>query len=346
MIKDINKNPFDIKNINEGFSPIYTIDYFVSENIESIIFKKFIQHCINNDISVYHERISIETNIKNLFKNKDLSIFKTKSGVFFGSLKNEKDVYIYGYCRNKLNNIVDLDIFGDLEKVEKTIEYFYKNFNKKSSISVSWYYNPKNSDSVNLYINLSKLPTKEMYPYFDFPSLENYYERFNNSEENILILIGEPGTGKTTFLKGLLSYTKENAAVVYDKNPLRNDDIFIDWFESDIKYFIFEDSDQLLIPREEQNDIMIKFLNMADGLISNNSKKLIFTTNLKNINQIDEALLRPGRCFDILEFKKLTVEQANILAEKYNLPKVNEEKTLAELFSSKNNVFKRKIGFM
>lgn len=335
---------------------LYTIDYFVSETVDAIVYKKFIEKCLKNKISIIRENISIETNIENLFNDSNLHLIFTKTRYFFGFHNDYENVYITGYVDSKLNNIINLDISGDIKSVHSLIEYFYSKYNKKNSVSISWYYNPKNCDRISLQINLSKLPCKEMYPYFNFNSLEEYYDKFNTSDENILILIGEPGTGKTTFIRGLLSHTKESASIIYDKNPLSNDDIFVDWFESNNKYFIFEDSDQLLIPREDQNDIMVKFLNIADGLISTSSKKIIFSTNLKSVNQIDEALIRPGRCFDILEFKKLNPHEVKILTEKMNLPYIEGERTLAEIFSNVNksnkmffnfdDISKHKIGFI
>jgi ATP-dependent 26S proteasome regulatory subunit len=42
---------------------------------------------------------------------------------------------------------------------------------------------------------------------------------------------------------------------------------------------------------------MSRFLNISDGLIKLPNKKLVFTTNVTNFENIDSALLRPGRCF-------------------------------------------------
>lgn len=41
-------------------------------------------------------------------------------------------------------------------------------------------------------------PFDEMYPWLEDETLTDYYHRFMNSKSNILILIGVPGTGKTT----------------------------------------------------------------------------------------------------------------------------------------------------
>lgn len=49
-------------------------------------------------------------------------------------------------------------------------------------------------------------------------------------------------------------------------------------------------------------------MSYTDGLLSRKDK-IIITTN-QAIDTIDPALLRPGRCFDVLQLNPLSVEQA------------------------------------
>jgi ATP-dependent 26S proteasome regulatory subunit len=96
---------------------------------------------------------------------------------------------------------------------------------------------------------------------------------------------------------------------------------------------------------------MHKFLNVSDGLISAADKKMVFSTNLPNIQDIDSALMRPGRCFDVVEFRPLTREEAKVVVEETRNGKVPEGKsqiTLAELFSqqpSAGTARRKGIGF-
>jgi hypothetical protein len=85
---------------------------------------------------------------------------------------------------------------------------------------------------------------------------------------------------------------------------------------------------------------------------------MIFSTNLPSIRDIDSALIRPGRCFDIVTFDTLNVEDANKLADKLNvkLPmrprgKETEAYSIAEVFNEQTeNTSKsqanRKVGFI
>ena len=44
---------------------------------------------------------------------------------------------------------------------------------------------------------------------------------------------------------------------------------------------------------------------IADGVVRAQNRKIIFTTNLPNIGSIDDALLRPGRCFATVQMRPL-----------------------------------------
>jgi ATP-dependent 26S proteasome regulatory subunit len=48
---------------------------------------------------------------------------------------------------------------------------------------------------------------------------------------------------------------------------------------------------------------------VRDGIFNHNRSKIVITTN-QAIDRIDNALVRPGRCFDFLVLNPLTTEQA------------------------------------
>ena len=112
-------------------------------------------------------------------------------------------------------------------------------------------------------------------------------------------------------------------------------------------------SDQNRRPRDDGNDLMARFLNVGSGLVSNGKKKLIFSTNLPNISNVDEALVRPGRCFDVLQFSGLDSEQAQALIAKLGLDiksdsVYNSNKIpVSEIFNNaKPRQRKSKVGFI
>ena len=67
--------------------------------------------------------------------------------------------------------------------------------------------------------------------------------------------------------------------------------------------------------RSNGNIDLHRFLAVADGVVRAQGRKIIFTTNLPNIGDIDEALVRPGRCFATLRTRALErSEAASLLA--------------------------------
>lgn len=250
---------------------------------------------------------------------------------------------------NENRDALTIIAYGAKAHIDVLEEDFKRNF-PASPCFIDWVYDPQYLESISMNLNTENIPTDDMYPFLNGETLASYYERFANSSANILVLIGAPGTGKTSFIRGLLAHTQKSATLTYNRKIVEQDSFFVEWYNSKNDYMVLEDSDTLLLPREDGNDLMARFLNIGDGLMTIKNKKIIFSTNLPNVGDIDPALVRPGRCFDILEFGALDREQAAVLCDKMNLPLPEGNKmTLAEIFASTKNEVKRphkKFGFI
>ncbi len=252
------------------------------------------------------------------------------------------------------SNSTEVRAFGDEEFSEYVITLIEGQFSVVTSY-IEWIYGG-DGNSVNVPLNRERLPIKEMYPFLGDESLEDYYDRYMDSNANILLLIGPPGTGKTTFIRGLLAHRNCSAIVTYDAQILEKDGFFARFIEDDAEIMVLEDSDAFLKSRSDGNTMMHRFLNVGDGLVTTKGKKMIFSTNLPSIRDIDSALIRPGRCFDILTFEPLNVQQANTLASALDvkLPvrgrgKETEKYSIAEVFNEQIEQAKsttRKVGFI
>jgi len=246
---------------------------------------------------------------------------------------------------------VTVKIYGTKDFIDREYKAMADKF-VTASCHVEWVYGNDGS-SVTIPLTGEKLPITEMYPFLGNETISEYYDRFLESSASILLLIGPPGTGKTTFIRGLLFHSQKNAMVTYDEKILDKDYIFARFIEDDAGVMVIEDADNFLKSRKDGNHMMHRFLNVGDGLITMKGKKLIFSTNLPSIKDIDPALTRPGRCFDILNFDNYTEEQAQKLANKLDVKFTKDkEKTsysLAEIFYQQRNTYKPKesrIGFL
>jgi hypothetical protein len=158
----------------------------------------------------------------------------------------------------------------------------------------------------------------EAYPSLGEP-VSVFIQRYLCASETVLVLQGSPGTGKTRLVRSILAALSrrrgESAQVMYtaDTRVLENDEIFVDFITGFHDAFVIEDADHMLKARSDGNRDLHRFLGIADGLVRAQGRKIIFSTNLPNIGDIDEALLRPGRCFAVVATRRLTQEEAGRL---------------------------------
>ncbi len=101
-----------------------------------------------------------------------------------------------------------------------------------------------------------------------------------------------------------------------DKKALESDEIFVKFITGWDDAFVVEDADHLLKPRSEGNENLHRFLAIADGVIRAQGRKIIFSTNLPNVGDLDDALIRPGRCFARLHTRPLSPPERDALLGK------------------------------
>lgn len=267
------------------------------------------------------------------------SMIISKKGEVVFSLSGSR---VFEYFQDQLDFYVEVTIYGSLENATALKEELQTLFNfqkYESHTMTSWAFNgPTGIDYISS--KVAKVATfyPEFYPFI--PNIDQFIDDYIESSSNILILTGDPGLGKTTFIKYLLQTKKMSSIIAYDERVMGMDRLYIDFMKSSSEVMILEDADLLLRGRmEEGNNVMSKILNVSDGILDTNTKKFIFTANIQNASSIDSALTRPGRCFDIINFRPLNKTEA-VAAAKASGRILNLEKTeytTAEIFSGKDN---------
>jgi ATPase family protein associated with various cellular activities (AAA) len=150
--------------------------------------------------------------------------------------------------------------------------------------------------------------------------VQSFIARYLDAPETVLVLQGPPGTGKTRLIRAILGEMSrrkgEPAQALYtaDMKALASDGIFVKFITGRDEAFVVEDADHLLKPRADGNEHLHRFLTIADGVVRSQGRKIIFSTNLPNVGDLDDALIRPGRCFARIHVRTLTSVEGQALA--------------------------------
>lgn len=240
-------------------------------------------------------------------------------------------------------------------KIDEIFEKYLKKFDQEDT-KVKCYVVVKDPDMYLDSIDIKLNGDLDLDLYNEgFDEIHNEIVRSINEDDNgLYLLYGEPGTGKTTYIKHLIKKcATEKKKFIYVPSKL-----FEDFTDPSILPFllknkgcvyVIEDCENLItVDDGYRSDGISDLLNMTDGILSDGLKIKIICTFNTDFTKIDEALLRPGRCRCKYEFKLLDKNRANKAAEKLNLKKVNKDVSLAEFFNpdiEHKDDKKKKIGF-
>lgn len=157
----------------------------------------------------------------------------------------------------------------------------------------------------------------------------------SDQSSGLFLLHGEPGTGKTAFIKSLIEGISKQVIYIppgYINNLTSVD--FIDFLMSHPNsILVIEDAETALMKRMADNSNAVSnLLNITDGFPADVLNMNVICTFNTPINQIDPALLRKGRLKAVYEFKKLSITAGRKIAGILEInTQVNQEMTLAEL---------------
>lgn len=182
---------------------------------------------------------------------------------------------------------------------------------------------------------------------------EELMVRFNTSTKGLVLFHGEPGTGKTYYIRHLLRSMVANKKVVIYMPPNMVDHLiepgFMTFLTEEVKNWsedgnfcvlLIEDAEPLLAKRQEGIRIqgITNLLNMSDGLLNDMLNLQIICTFNVGLRKLDSALLRPGRLIARKEFKALSELDANLLAQRIGIKHhFKGPATLGEIYAMRKN---------
>lgn len=197
----------------------------------------------------------------------------------------------------------------------------------------------------------------------------------------IIIWSGDPGTGKTWAIRSLVLSMKLRARIDVITDPqiffadtdyvyrLLMDEDYMEQplrlrrllnrpmtepsaaseepSEDNFRLLILEDSAELIMAGcRDRNEGFTRLLNLADGLVGQGLRFLLLLTANEDLDEMDPAVLRHGRCLQNLIFPKLDYSKAQrwIKSKGHNIKLSSREHTLAELYAMLNDNRPKKVG--
>jgi len=301
-----------------------------------------------------------DTKIKKYKITKTLVYYIFHDQFFINLTLNNRSINLSIYTKN-------IDILDELYKIYQKYE---DTNNEESFIKLTSYSMTPQGIIGNQRILKHKFFENINEKFYPFLDIDLFMREFIYGKENILILCGAPGTGKSKFANLVMKKLIENPEFnehfeehnEYIKNLINelNDEIVYyaasakdvnlittDQFWNKVKnqdLVILDDLDFLLSSRKEnredvaKNQFLSHLLSFTDG-IEDNKTKIIITTN-QPFESIDEALLRKGRLFGILEFRPLTYEEA---FEIWIDEGLNEDE-FKKIFKDKDEILHAELG--
>lgn len=299
-------------------------NYIFVSNFDRESGKKFIKTHFNDIIVSEYEKTSIDCNLKKEEQERHVFVFNNQVVLELGD----------DYCE-----ILYTD--GGLEMI-KTLKAKFKGLRKKSrkatqEINII----AKGDTGLELTEMEVKLPTLNLDLYYEDDIREAdsiIRKRLNKpNDKGIVLLHGLPGTGKTTYLRHLISKIKKRVLFIPPNmaGHIADPELVKILIDNPDSVLIIEDAEHIVMQRTAGSESAVSnLLNISDGLLSDFlNVQLICTFNTPLAN-VDTALLRKGRLIAEYEFKKLNAGKAQRLSNKLGFKTtIHTPITLADVFN-------------
>ncbi len=307
-------------------------EYFVSLGFTNL----WKAEITKRNYSIVHEEIYISQTKQIMIKFDFLG--KTEDGLVHID-------YLYNLKNGKIQDQLDFDVIGE-----------FKREKKKSNISLvkasAGYMDTEDFDinvpDVNLEMNYGR----------DFLKIHNtIVKRLNTDhDKGIILLHGEPGTGKTSYLRYLTKFITDKDILFIPPSMaemLSEPSIIPFLMEHRNSILIIEDAERVISDRDNNGSAagVSNLLNLTDGILGDCLNVQVIATFNTRRDRIDKALLRKGRLIAEHKFEELSVKETNLLLAFLNKGIVSDKSlTLADIYNIDSDELRvskepSKIGF-
>jgi hypothetical protein len=172
-------------------------------------------------------------------------------------------------------------------------------------------------------------------------------------DKGVVILHGEPGTGKTSYIRHLISCVSKKVIFLPPNlaHNITGPELINLLIENPESILIIEDAENIVVDRDKTGSSPVSaILNISDGLLSDCLQTQIICSFNTSLDNVDKALLRKGRLIAKYNFKPLAVQKANELSIKLGFQHCFIEPTpLTEIFNQQEKTYqlprRKAIGF-
>jgi hypothetical protein len=161
-------------------------------------------------------------------------------------------------------------------------------------------------------------------------------KRLNKKKDKgIVLLHGLPGTGKTSYLRYLISRIKKRILFISPAvaGGLLNPDFVQLLIDNPDSVLIIEDAENIIMDRKlDAGSAVSNLLNISDGLLADCLNVQLICTFNSPLTMIDSALLRKGRLIAKYEFGALGIAKSQKLSDHLGFKtRITRPMTVAEI---------------
>ncbi len=237
----------------------------------------------------------------------------------------------------------------EMSKVEAVIKWVkkFKQRKAKHKPQISLLLNTNNGIATrSLQISKPKLNIEDNYN-DDFKHVHQIIIRrlSKKNDKGLVLLHGKPGTGKTSYIRYLISALKKNVIFLPPTmaGEITNPDLISILIDHSNCIFVIEDAENIVVDREKDGHSPVSaLLNISDGLLSDCLNIQIICSFNTDISKVDNALMRKGRLIAKYEFKELETVKAQLLSDKLSFhTKIYKPMTLTEIYNQEELSFQQ-----